>query len=85
MYLSMILYSLYTHCCMYSYTGVYTPEPLSDFSWDVLALGILFLYHWSFMQPLSLVSCQNFENIAYCVVSSFKAILNPFRAQNSGY
>ncbi len=33
--------------------GVYTPEPLTDWSWPTLTASLLFLYHWLAVQWLA--------------------------------
>lgn len=41
------------HMCLSA--GVYKPEPLGDMWWALLSTGILFLYHFLFLQVLGLV------------------------------
>ena len=48
--------------------GVYTPEPLNDFSWDLLACGILFLYHFIFLQPIGMVRTCISQVCSHCTL-----------------
>jgi hypothetical protein len=49
--------------------GVYTTEGYGDFSWTILTLGLLFIYHWLPLQYLALKSLVNLSNMMCPAVS----------------
>uniref|UniRef100_T1IW07 Transmembrane protein 164 n=1 Tax=Strigamia maritima TaxID=126957 RepID=T1IW07_STRMM len=56
--------------------GVYTVERIRDFSWTMVVLGAILLYHFVVMQGLGLATQVNLNNMLCPAVS------DPFRGQN---
>lgn len=49
--------------------GVYSPESFSNFSWASLSIGLLFVYHFTLMQSLAMLSLVNLNNMTCPAVS----------------
>jgi hypothetical protein len=51
------------------FLGVYTPEPLWDFSWAAVSVGNMYMYHFITLQYLAYVSTCIWQRILNLLLS----------------
>lgn len=49
--------------------GAYTPEPIADMSWDIFTWGLIFIYHWTVLQGIGMLTMVNLNNMLCPAVS----------------